>query len=162
MENKTSFTQVGDKCMLIERVYEAPVDVVYQKTIDPALVPHWWGPAAMTTEVEAMDVHPGGMWRFVQHDSEDTEYIFYGEYKEVVPNERLSYTFIYEDAPEQLMTETVTFLGLAGKTLISVADCFDSADQLKEMMKQGMQAGATESMERFAALVEPAVMTRKS
>lgn len=107
-----------------------------------------------------MDVWPGGTWRFVQHDKDGKEFAFSGEYKEVVPNERLSYTFGYEAMPDQMMTETVTFLGLGDKTLISIADCFDSPEQLDQMMKMDMQAGATESMDRFAKLVEPAMATK--
>jgi uncharacterized protein YndB with AHSA1/START domain len=42
-----------------------------------------------------IDVRPGGAWRFVQRDPEGNEYGFRGEYREVVPPERLVYTLTY-------------------------------------------------------------------
>ncbi len=160
LENMTMFNEIGDRCVLTERMIDAPADEVYKKTIDSGLVPQWWGPADMTTMVEKMDVRVGGNWRYIQHDKDGKEFIFSGEYKEVVPNERLSYTFNYEAMPGAPMTETVTFVDLAGKTLILIADCFESKDQLDQMMKMDMERGATETMNRFAMLFQPAMMTK--
>jgi uncharacterized protein YndB with AHSA1/START domain len=161
LENMTMFNEIGDRCVLTERMIDAPAAEVYQKTVDSGLVSQWWGPAEMSTMVDKMDVRVGGAWRYIQHDKDGKEFIFHGQYNEVVPNERLSYTFIYEAMPEQVMTETVTFIDLAGKTLILIADCFESKDQLDQMMKMDMKKGATESMDRFAMLFHPAMAMKQ-
>ena len=56
-----------------------------------------------------MDVRPGGIWRFVQRDSDGNEYTFNGSYHEIVPPKRLVYTFEFEGMPGYVTVETVTF-----------------------------------------------------
>jgi activator of Hsp90 ATPase-like protein len=56
-----------------------------------------------------MDVRPGGIWRFVQRDSDGNEYILNCSYHEIVPPKRLVYTFEFEGMPGYVTVETVTF-----------------------------------------------------
>jgi len=135
------------------RIFKAPRELVFRACTDPDLVPQWWGPKIYTTIVEKMDVKPGGVWRYVQRGSDGSEYAFNGVYREVVPPERLVYTFEFEGMPGHISVETVTFEDHAGKTKLTNTVLFQSREDRDGMFESGMQAGAAESMERLAELL---------
>ena len=87
--NATMWTFLSDRAVRIERVYDAPRELVFRAYTDPTLIAKWWGPAYLTTTVEKMDVRPGGAWRYVQRDPDGNVYGFHGEYREVDPPARL-------------------------------------------------------------------------
>ena len=138
-----------------KQVLDAPRERVWEAMVDPALVPEWWGPATLATRVEQMDLREGGAWRYVQRDREGHEYIFSGVYRTVTPPERLEYSFKYEGGLEGTMEEAATLEELAGgRTLLVTRSRFESPEALEEAVTSGMEEGATESMERFADLLE--------
>ena len=143
----------SDREVTMTRVFDAPREEVFRMTIDPALVPEWWGPSTLTTMVDTMDVRVGGKWRYVQHDAEGTEYAFHGAYLEVDPPGRLVYTFEYEGMPGDVMVETAVFEEVDGKTMMTVTDLFPSKEARDASLAAGMEAGARESMDRFARLL---------
>ena len=53
--------------LVIERIFDAPRDLVWRVMNDPDRVTNWWGPHGYTTTVEEMDVRVGGKWRFINH-----------------------------------------------------------------------------------------------
>ena len=150
----TTFTTPSDREFRMKRVFNAPRELVFQAHTDPNHIPHWLGPRRMTTTVDTMDVRPGGAWRFVQRDPEGNEYGFRGEYREVVPPERLVYTFEFEGMPGHILVETVTFEEHDGKTTVSSTALFDSVEDRDGMLESGMESGATESWDRLAELLD--------
>lgn len=151
--NTGLLTKRADRELVMERVFDAPRDLVYKAYTDPKLIPQWWGPKRMTTTVERMDVRPGGAWRYVQRDPDGRTYAFHGEFREVVAPERLSSTFIFEGTPSGEAVDTVTFVDRGGKTRLTITSRFQSAEDRDEILDSGMEAGAAESMERLAALL---------
>jgi len=140
--------------LTITRIFIAPRERVFQTNTDPNLVPQWWGSRDLTTTVDQMDVRPGGAWRFVQRDSEGNEYAFRGVYHAVTPPERLVYTFEFEGMPGHMLLETVTFEEIDGKTKVTDKSVFQTVEDRDGMLKAGMEAGSTETMDRFAELLE--------
>jgi len=149
-----SLTTPSDREITMTRVFDAPRELVFQAHIDPRHVPHWWGQRGSTTIVDTMDVRPGGAWRFVQRDADGTEYGFRGEYREVVPPERLVYTFEFEGMPGHILVETITFEELDGKTRLTTTSVFTSVEDRDGMLESGMESGAIESWDRLAELLE--------
>ena len=82
--SRTKVTLPSELEILITREFAAPRDVVFKAMTDPTLIPRWWGPRAYTTEVDTMDVRPGGKWRFVNRTPDGTVHGFRGEYREIV------------------------------------------------------------------------------
>jgi len=83
--NTTTVTTPNELEIRVERIFDAPRTHVYSVWTDPQLIPEWWGDG---TEVEEMDVRPGGTYRF------RTAYgVVEGEFREVEPPERLVQTF---------------------------------------------------------------------
>jgi len=68
MEQTEIKTPAGKQEVIVIRKYHAPRELVYKAVTDPKLIPEWWGPRNLTTNVEKMEVRPGGEWRFVQRD----------------------------------------------------------------------------------------------
>src|SRR5437870_2563259 len=134
-------------------VFDAPRELVWKAWTNPKLIPRWWGPRKYTTVVEKMDVRPGGTWRFVQRDAEGNEYGFHGEYREVVPFERIVETFEFEGMPGHVLTESAVFEDIGGKTKVTQKSVFETVEDLEGMLASGMEEGARETMERFTELV---------
>jgi uncharacterized protein YndB with AHSA1/START domain len=148
-----TMTLPSEREIVMERSFNAPRELVFKAYTDPDLIPRWWGPRRYTTTVDKMDVQVGGVWRFVQHDAAGNVYAFNGVYREIVPPERLSYTFEFEGLPGHIMVETVTFEEHAGQTKVSVTGYFESTEDRDGMLTSGMEAGANESNERLAELL---------
>jgi uncharacterized protein YndB with AHSA1/START domain len=151
---KTDFiAEPGKQAVVIMRIFDAPRELVFKAVTDPDLVPQWWGPKSRTTIVDKMAVRPGGVWRFVQRDQDGNEYAFHGVYHEVVPPERLVYTFEFEGMPGHVLLETVTFEEQDGKTRMTDTTVFQSVEDRDGMLKSGMKEGSAVSTDRFVELL---------
>jgi len=149
-----SFSYPSDKEVVMSCVFDAPRELVFKAYMDQSLIPLWWGPRNLTTTVDIMDVRPNGSWRFIQRDQQGNEYAFNGLYREIVPPERVVYTFEYEGLKGHVSNDTVTFEEQDGKTKLTDRTVFQNAEDLEGMRKEGMESGATESMERLAEVIE--------
>jgi uncharacterized protein YndB with AHSA1/START domain len=90
----TESSNVQD-AMVIERTFDAPVDLVWQMWTDPDHFAAWYGPEGATIPVAKMDVRVGGtrlVGMEVQTPGGPMQMWFTGEYREVVENRRLVYT----------------------------------------------------------------------
>jgi uncharacterized protein YndB with AHSA1/START domain len=143
----------GKQEIIMTREFSAPRDLVFKTMSDPALIPQWWGPHGLTTEVDQMDVRMGGIWRYVQRDSEGKEYAFRGVYHEIRAPERMVYTFEWEGLPGHILLETVTLEEQDGKTLITDASVFQSLEDRDGMVQSGMEEGAADTWDRLEALL---------
>jgi uncharacterized protein YndB with AHSA1/START domain len=149
----TTFTKLSDLEYEMSRLFDAPRELVFRVCTDPQHIPHWWGPRSVTTVVDEMDVRPGGKWRYVHRDPDGTEYGFHGEYREVVPPERLVSTFEFEGMPGHVVVDTVTFTEENGRTRLTSKSTFESAADLEGMLATGAESGAIETWERLAELL---------
>jgi uncharacterized protein YndB with AHSA1/START domain len=151
---KTNFAAPpNSQSIVLTRHFDAPPALVYKTFTDPALIPHWWGPARLTTVVDKMDARPGGSWRFVQRDSSGQEFAFHGVYHDCQPARQTVSTFEFEGLPGHVLMETVTFEASGGGTLLTNTSVFQSQADRDGMLSSGMESGATESMDRMAAIL---------
>jgi uncharacterized protein YndB with AHSA1/START domain len=154
-QQQTSATQVaaqGDREIVTERIFDAPREKVFQAFIDPELIPKWWGPRAITTKVDKMDVRPGGDWRFVC-EGPDGGTAFRGTYREITPPERIEQTFEWEGMPGHIVVETATFEDLGGRTKLSTRSLFHTTEERDGMLASGMEGGLSESYEQLDELL---------
>lgn len=154
MKTNETFEFRGEKEIVITCEFDAPRKLVFDTTIDPDLVPEWWGPARLKTTVDKMDVRPGGEWRYVQRDPEGNEFAFSGVYREVAPPERIVYTFNFEPMPGHEVVETITFEEKNGRTKFTDTLVFQSSEDREGMASSGMEEGVSETMERMTALLK--------
>jgi len=160
--SEASFAVKRDELRVVmERVFEAPRQVVFKALTDPTAIPRWWGLRRQTTTVDKMDARVGGAWRYVCRDASGHTYAFHGVYKEVNPPALLSCTFNFEGIPgDHELLQTVVFEDLGGKTRVTSTAVYANLEDLDGMVASGMEEGATESWDRLAELVEKASVGR--
>ena len=93
-------TRVSDTELRLTREFDAPRELVFKAMTDPALLSRWWGPRRYRTVVDELDVRPGGKWRMRNIGADGDEHAFRGEFREVVPSERVVWTFEYVPLPD--------------------------------------------------------------
>jgi uncharacterized protein YndB with AHSA1/START domain len=141
-------TTPSDREIRIERVFDAPRDLVWRAFTDPKLIAQWWGRGKPLT-VERMEVERGGHWRFVVHNPRGVQG-FEGRYREVTPPERLVWTFEWDGMPGYVAVDTVTFEDLGdGRTKMVNTSLFHSTEERDGAMSSPMEQGLNES---YAAL----------
>lgn len=153
-ETTTIYSEDGD--LVYERTFDAPRELVWKAHTDPEMIPRWWGPHRHTTRVEEMDVRPGGKWRWVSVDGEGHEFAFYGEYLEVVPPEKIAWTFMFdvEGVGPQGGPETLTLEDLGdGRTQMRAVSHMGSPDVIEAALATGMIQGALETWDRLDAVL---------
>jgi len=147
-------TTPSDREIVMTRVFDAPRELVFKAYTDSTLIPQWWGPRGFTTTVDQMDVRPGGVWRFVQRGPDGSEYAFNGVYREIAPPQRIVSTFEFEGMPGHVSVETLTLEEHTGKTKVTSMSLFQTVEDRDGMLQSGMEAGAAETYDRFAELLE--------
>ena len=149
--DRTTAYADGDE-LVIERIFDAPRDLVWRVLTDPDRVTNWWGPHGYTTTVEEMDVRPGGRWRWINHTTGGEDAPFKGEYLEVVPPERIVQTQIF-DVPgfdDRAAVNTMTLEDLGGRTRLTARSRFPSVEDLQGALATGMIGGALQTYDRLA------------
>lgn len=161
--NETTTVTTEDAELVIERVFDAPRELVWKAYTEPEHIQRWWGPHGTTTTVVEMDVRPGGTWRFVNHGPDGQDAPFKGEYLEVVPPERLVQTFIFdvEGFNDQAAAETLTLEALDGRTRVHARSRYPSVEALQGALSAGMVGGLIETYDRLDQLLTALVGTRR-
>jgi uncharacterized protein YndB with AHSA1/START domain len=141
-----------DEQILITREFDAPKHLVYKAYTTPDLVKRWWsGQRGKMTSAD-IDLRVGGMWRYVMVANGGFEVAFHGEYREIVPNERIVTTEVYEGVPEGEQPEgdvlnTVTFTEEDGRTTLTLLVDTPSREVRDAIIDSGMEAGMQEGMD---------------
>src|ERR671930_1017794 len=104
---KLPLTVMSDRQIELRRVFDAPRRLVWEALTKPEHLSRWWGLRGSTLTVDRMDLRPGGGWRFVSRGADGKEDAFRGEYREIVPPERLVQTFEWEGLPGHVSVETL-------------------------------------------------------
>jgi uncharacterized protein YndB with AHSA1/START domain len=152
----------GKQEVIITRVFDAPRDLVFKAYTDRNLIPQWWGPKRFTTTIDEMDVKPGGLWRFVQRDAAGNVYAFHGVYHEVRSPERIVDTFEFEGTPGHVSLETCTLEDIGGRTKLTTRSVFQTVEDRDKMLREGMEEGVLETMDRLAELLKKPQIERKA
>jgi uncharacterized protein YndB with AHSA1/START domain len=149
--SSAKITLPTDQQILITREFNAPKHLVYRVWTTPELVKRWWaGHRGTTTEVE-MDLRPGGRWRYVIMANPGFEVAFHGEYREVVPDEKLVFTEVFEGTdplPDaDVPVSTVDFTALEdGRTVVHLLTQTTSKAVRDMIIESGMETGMQEQM----------------
>jgi uncharacterized protein YndB with AHSA1/START domain len=143
-------TATADRVLVIERLFDAPRELVFKVWTERAHAARWYGPRGFVIAQMESDLRPGGKWRTCMRRPEDgTELWNGGEYREVVPPERLVFTFAWDQevgcqGHDTLVT--LTFADDRGKTLLTLhQEVFDSVQA-----RDAHNGGWTSVMDKFA------------
>ena len=158
-------TLPADDQLLITREFDAPKHLVYKAWTTPELVKRWWNAKRGEVTICEIDLRVGGRWRYVMVTPDGLEVGFHGEYREIVPNERIVSTEVYEGLPEGVSDEdggtvnTATFTEVDGRTTVTILVQAPSKATRDAIVDSGMEAGMQDAMD---LLEEVAVSLRPS
>ncbi len=142
-----SVTLPTDEQILITREFDAPKELVYRAYTTPELVKRWWHANRGEMTVCEIDLRVGGAWRYVMIADGGVEVGFHGEYREIVPNERIVSTEVYEGMPGGEALNTVTFTEEEGRTTLTVLVQHTSKEARDAHIDSGMETGMQEGMD---------------
>jgi uncharacterized protein YndB with AHSA1/START domain len=136
-----------DEQILITREFDAPRHLVYRAWTTPELVRRWWSAERGEMTIAEIDLRVGGIWRYVMVANGGFEVAFHGEYREIVPNERIVSTEVYEGMPEGEAVDTLTFTEVDGRTLLTLLVQHTSREHRDAHVNSGMEDGMQEAMD---------------
>jgi uncharacterized protein YndB with AHSA1/START domain len=162
-DRKATVTLPTDEQILIEREFDAPKHLLYKALTTPHLIKRWFhANCGVVTAVE-IDLRVGGKWRYVCEADSIGEPGFHGEYRELVPNERIVWTEFYEGVPESISeaeattTNTATLSEQDGRTTLTVLIQASSKLARDRIIESGMEPGV---QAKYDLLEEVAVSLR--
>ena len=151
--------------MVVTRVFDAPRELVWKAWTDPNYVKQWWGPKGFTAPFCRMDFRVGGKYLFCMKAPDGQEYWNGGEYREIVPPEKIVSTMYFADSrgnrvnPGQLGIEheaiddspdVILFEDLGnGQTKLT----FIGNESMQNAMKSGQLEGTKQILDKVAAVV---------
>jgi uncharacterized protein YndB with AHSA1/START domain len=146
-------TGTADRELVFTRTFDAPRELVFRAWTEAERLVQWWGPRGFTVSSCEMDVRPGGRYRICMLSPSGTEHPVKGSYLEVVPPERLVFTWTREDDTDGEVGHdtvvTLRFLERDGRTVMhfhhgvfeTVANC------------RGHEGGWSSCLDRLAEFV---------
>jgi uncharacterized protein YndB with AHSA1/START domain len=157
----TNNSTASPQPVVMERIFDAPPDLVWQAWTDPEHLKRWWGPQSFTAPVAQIDLRVGGKYLFCMQDPDGNQFWSTGTYKEIVPGERLVCTDSFADEHGNIVSAesygmegfplelevVVTFEDLGGKTRMTVTHYGMPAGE----MRQGATVGWNQSFDKLAA-----------
>ena len=146
-----------DEQILITREFDAPKELVYKAFTTPELVKRWWHANRGEVTVVEIDLRVGGKWRYAMVADGGMEVGFHGEYRELVPNERIVSTEIYEGYPDEQAVNTATLTEVDGRTTLEILVQHSSKEARDAHINSGMEAGMQDA---FDLLEQVAVSLR--
>jgi uncharacterized protein YndB with AHSA1/START domain len=148
-----TLTLPTDEQILITREFDAPRELVYRAWTTPELVERWWHAKRGKVTLVEIDLRVGGKWRYVMVAADGTEVGFHGEYREIVPSERIVSTETYEGLPEGVSEEegttlnTATFSESDGRTLVTLLVQAPNKTSRDAIIDSGMEAGLQDALD---------------
>jgi uncharacterized protein YndB with AHSA1/START domain len=142
-----------DEQILITREFAAPKHLVYRAWTTPELVKRWWNAKRGEVTLAEIDLRVGGKWRWVMIADGGFEVGFHGEYLELVANERIVSTEVYEGLPDGVSDEeggtvnTATFAEADGRTTLTLLIQAANKTSRDAIIDSGMEAGLQDALD---------------
>ena len=142
----------GEREIVLTRSFEAPRALVWEALSRPEHLRRWWGACDGGLTIDTMDFREGGNWRFLTSGSHG-EHGFRGQYREIVPQQKLVQTFEWEGMPGHVSLETLTLDERDGQTMMMIHCFFDTQEDRDGMLASNMEEGAGGSYDLLEKLL---------
>lgn len=154
----TGVSSTADREIVITRVIPAPREAIFDALVDVDDIAEWWGPRGFTTEVQSMDVRPGGLWRFTMTGADGTVYPNRILFREILRPERLVYEHgsDVDDDPDRFLVTIMLTANSAGATLVEMHSLFPSVHACETVKRFGAVEGGRQTLERLEEYVTTA------
>lgn len=154
-QHKLTVTLTSDLEIVLKRSFDAPKALVYEAFTRCEHLKRWWGCRDTELTICEMDLRVGGAWRRVVRAPDGSEHPFKGEFKEIVPNDKISETLIYDVdfARDFPALETILFDELDGTTTVTTTVRHQTKEARDGHYNSGMEQGAAETFDRLEELL---------
>ncbi|BDU08724.1 SRPBCC family protein [Nocardia cyriacigeorgica] len=150
--NDAVITTTSDTEIHVERVFNAPVDRVWDAYSRIEQLSRWWG-RGNQLDVERWEFRKGGHWRFVEH-ADGESHGFEGRFREITPKERIVQSFEWDGMPAHVAIDATTFVDLGdGRTKVVTDSQFHTKEERDGMLQSGMESGLNDSYRALDALL---------
>lgn|GEM_PF-188223 len=139
----------ADREFFHTRLIDAPRERVFRAMAEARHLARWWGPNGFSSTFAAFEFRPGGVWRFVLHGPDGTNYPNENVFREVVAPERV---VVDHPSTDHHFVLTITFTAVGARTLIGWHQVFDTAEHREEIAHFVTEANE-QNLDRLAAEV---------
>lgn len=146
-------TLIGDRELVIERTFNAPRALVFEAVTQPVHVRRWYGLRDHELVTCDIDLRVGGRWRYVLRDAAGQEFAFSGEYREIVPPERVVQTEGFEGMPGTDYLATMTLAEVDGRTTLRTHLVYQLPEHRTGHIESGMEWGLNQTFDRLEELL---------
>ncbi|MFC5447396.1 SRPBCC domain-containing protein [Paenibacillus aestuarii] len=147
---------------ILERVFDAPRELVFKAMSEAEHLKHWWGPRGWELTVCNVDFRPGGVWHYCMKCIDENQGDFFGFeawgkalYQEIEVAEKIVYDDYFSDAEGHVAEGmpashiTITFLEHEGRTKLISCARYESVEALQHVIQMGMEQGIRETWDRL-------------
>lgn len=134
----------------LTRVYDAPLQAVWEAWTIPEEVAQWWGPRGFTLTTHSRDLRTGGHWHYTMHGPDGTDFENTTQYIEVVPKQRMVYDHGGHKERPPLFRVTALFTERAGRTQLDMSMTLATPEAAAEMRDFIKKAGGDGTWDRLA------------
>ena len=149
-EMTDSAAKAADRELIITRLLNAPRELVFAAWTDPKHLAEWWGPKGFTNTTHEINVRPGGLWRFIMHGPDGTNFDNYVRFLEVVEGERL----VFDQgsrADDVMHSSSIVLEDADGGTLVTLRVIFPTRVRRDEVVKKfNAIEGGNQTLARLA------------
>jgi len=142
-------TLPADDQILIEREFAAPAHLVWRAVTEPELVRRWWHAGRGEMTACEIDLRVGGAWRYAMRTPDGSDVVFYGEFLELVPHEKIVQTETFAPFPDDAATDTMTLTERDGVTLLRTLVQHQTAHARDMHINSGMEGGMQDAFDRL-------------
>lgn len=163
MPKTAASSATTDREIVITRVLDAPRELVWKAWTDPEHLIHWWGPNGFTNTFHSHDFREGGVWDYIMHGPDGTDYPNWMRFEKIVKHERIEYLHGSNAQHEDGFHGTATFEEVGGptssasgglrgasKTRVTLRMTFPSAEERERVAKFGAVEGGNQTLGRLA------------
>jgi uncharacterized protein YndB with AHSA1/START domain len=153
--------------IIIDRIFNAPVDLVWQAWTTAENVAQWWGPKGFNTIVKQLDFRPNGRWEFIMIDEAGNEYPAIGIFQEIVQYKKITSTdtdYFDKELKIRNITDfpriklfTTLFEDLGDKTKLTLIYEHPSDEDKKKHIQLGVIGGWNTSLDKLEHYIQNGV-----
>ena len=142
-----------DEQILITREFDAPRHLVFRAWTEPDLVRRWWHAKRGEVTVCEIDLRVGGAYRDAMVARDGFEGAFHGRFREIVPDERMVSTEVYEGVPDGVSEEDATTVNTAtfdeedGRTRLTLLIEAANRTSRDAIVASGMEDGLQDALD---------------
>lgn len=144
----------NEPVITMERLVDAPREMVFEAFADAEALKQWWGPNGFTITILERDFRPGGVYRFIMHAPNGMNFANRILYREIVSNELIAYTHGADAGDPDAFEVTVTFKAEGGRTRVVIRSVFPSMERRNVVIGFGAVELGKQNWDKLAAWAE--------